>query len=262
MTFQPIIPASGLVGWNFLQRTIDSQSNTFNKSPEVVRDTDYFKEHIGNIDTAADLVSDRRLLRVALGAFGLQDDIDNKYFIQKMLEDGILKEDGLANRLSDPRYKDLVGAFGFGDFSTPRSKLSTFGDEIVSAYRERSFEVAVGDQDDTMRLALNAEREVLDLAEDNISNSAKWFAIMGSGPLREVFETALALPASFGQIDIDKQHEVFQERAENIFGTSDISDFAQEEMRETLVQRYFLMSQISSFQAASPASIALTLLGG
>ena len=85
----------------------------------MMRDTDYFAAKIGEIDSAEQLVSDRRLLSVALGAFGLHADIDNKYFIRKVLEDGVLKEDALANRLTDERYKSLTKAFGFGDFSVP-----------------------------------------------------------------------------------------------------------------------------------------------
>ena len=40
---------------------------------------------------------------MALGAFGLQDDINNRYFIRKILEEGTTNEDALANRFSDTR---------------------------------------------------------------------------------------------------------------------------------------------------------------
>ena len=48
--------------------------DTFTKSIELKRDTEYFQEKISSITSAEELVSDRRLLTVALGAFGLQDD--------------------------------------------------------------------------------------------------------------------------------------------------------------------------------------------
>ena len=83
MTFQPVIPFGGNAGWSFLQRTLESQQATFEKGTVLRRDVDYFRENIGNISTAADLVADRRLLNVALGAFGLDDDLPNKAFIQK-----------------------------------------------------------------------------------------------------------------------------------------------------------------------------------
>ena len=80
--FQPVVISSGIAGWQFLQATYDRQVESFNSSAELKRDTDYFEQEIGNIRTAEELVSDRRLLTVALGAFGLEDDINNTYFIR------------------------------------------------------------------------------------------------------------------------------------------------------------------------------------
>ena len=132
--FQPVIPTSGLAGWNFLQRTYDTQIQTFSESPLQSRSVDYFRENIGEVASASDLVSDRRLLEVALGAFGLQDDIDNRYFVQKMLEEGTSSPDALANRFSDRRYSDFAEAFGFGPGETSRVGDADLSDEIVGAY--------------------------------------------------------------------------------------------------------------------------------
>lgn len=260
MSFQPILPTGGLVGWAFLQRTMPAQTDAFSKSPEVIRDTQYFEDNIGSIDTAEDLVSDRRLLRVALGAFGLSEDIDNRFFIRKILEEGTLEESALANRLSDKRYKDLASAFGFGDFDTPRTKLSTFGNEISEAFRTRQFEVAVGLQDESMRLALNAKRELSELGQSSAGNDAKWFLIMGSAPLRKVFETALGLPDSFSQLDLDRQLETLKARSKAQFGTDSINEFDDPQMQESLTERYLLMAQLSLAPPSSSAQIALTLL--
>lgn len=260
MTFQPVLSSGGLIGWRGLQRSMETQTNAFNKSPEILRDTQHFEENIGNIDTAEQLVADRRLMRVALGAFGLSDDVDNRFFIQKILEEGTLNEDALANRLADDRYKDLASAFGFGDFSTPRTKISDFGTGITAQYRERQFEVAVGQQDDTMRLALNATRALGDLGESSASEDTKWFLVLGSTPLRQVFETALNLPSSFGQLDLDTQLEQLKTRATSQFGDDSVSQFSDPIQVDSLVERYLLMSQISSITTASSGQIALTLL--
>ena len=85
MSFVPVIPTAGLAGWSYLQRTGDDQKRIFTESSDVQRDTAYFRDRIGTITTAEELVSDRRLLKVALGAFGLGDDINNKYFIRNTL---------------------------------------------------------------------------------------------------------------------------------------------------------------------------------
>ncbi len=262
MAFQPVIPVGGLVGWAFLNRTLESQTAAFNASREVKRDIDYFAAEIGKIDTAEQLVKDRRLLGVALGAFGLQDDIDNKYFVRRMLEDGTTKADALANRMADDRYKQLSKAFGFGDFSTPRTKLSDFADEILTQYRERSFEVAVGEQDESLRLALNAKRELADIAAQSGGDDTKWFRIMGNSPLRQVFETALGLPESFGQIELDQQLDVFRDKAGRQFGAREISQFTDPVAVDKLIQRFLVRSQTNELATVSNGSIALTLLQG
>jgi hypothetical protein len=261
--FAPIIPSGGVPGWLFLQRTYDTQLALFSKSGRVVRDADYFSEKIGSIETARDLVADRRLLEVTLGAFGLQDDLENRFFIQKILQEGTTSDDTLANRLADPRYADLSNAFGFGPGEVRKNDLPGFAEGLIARYQANAFEVATGGQDDTMRIGLYAQRVLAELATEPGSNNTKWFNIMGQPPLRDLFEKALGLPSSFGQIDIDQQLSVFKDRASAIFGSADISQFADADKRDAVITRYMARAQMEAANnQSSPAAIALTLLGG
>ncbi len=260
MSFAPIIPQSGLAGWRFLQRTFDTQVRTFDKTPQILRDTSYFESKINTISSAEDLVSDRRLLRVALGAFGLKDDINNRFFIRKVLEGGVLKQDSLANRLGDDRYRDLSETFGFGDLAVPNTKISDFGERIIARFKRQEFELAVGQTNDTMRLALNAIRELPELAARDETEKTKWFRIMGRPPLRQVFETALGLPKSFGGLELDRQLGVFQDRVRQQLGISNLSEFSDSEIQEKLVQRYLLRSSAVQISSTSSSSVALSLL--
>ncbi|MEL7211319.1 MAG: DUF1217 domain-containing protein [Pseudomonadota bacterium] len=240
---------------------MDTQRTAFENSPAVKRDVDYFEEKIGDVSSAKDLVADRRLLSVALGAFGLEADIGNKYFIQKILEEGSLDPEALGNKLADKRYLAMAEAFGFGDNAIPLSQADGFADTIIDQYHSRQFEVAVGQQDDTLRLALNLERDLTDIVEKPTSENTKWFSIMGNPPLREVFETALNLPTAAGQLDLDQQLGLFKDSAERIFGSSDPAIFASQDDRDDLVQTFLLRSQLAQSQSVqSSASIALTLL--
>lgn len=162
--FTPVIPSSGLTGWRFLQRTYDSQLENFSNSAQITRNTEYFVENISKVQNAQDLTSDRRLLEVALGAFGIQDDIDNRFFIQKILEEGTTADDSLANRFSDNRYKEFSAAFGLGPGETREMGRSGFAENIVARFQANSFEVSAGQQDDSMRIALYAQRVLSDLA--------------------------------------------------------------------------------------------------
>jgi len=261
MTFQPIVPLTGFAGFAFLQRTLEAQQDAFDQSSVVQRDTDYFLEKIETIDSAEDLINDRRLLSVALGAFDLTDDINNKFFLQKILEEGIIDPDALANKLADTRYQEFAKAFGFGDFDTPNTKLSTFGADIVNRYQTVQFEVAIGTQNDDFRLALNATRSLSDIATDDLSLDGKWFTIMGNAPLRNVFETAFGLPSSFSQLDLDKQVETFKDKANSRFGSNDPEIFADTVVREDLVRLFLLQSEVAALNTQqSSRNIALQLL--
>lgn len=261
MSFQPVLPLSGFTGWNFLKRTADRQQAAQQAEPAQQRDEAYFRQKIGKVGTAAELVADRRLLRVALTAFGLEADLPNKAFIQKVLEGGTLKEGTLANKLADKQYQKLSAAFGFGDFSVPRTKVSTFPDEILAQFRSRSFEASVGEQNNSYRLALNAERELPALASRKTSETAKWYAVLGNAPLREVVQTALGLPKSFAAIDLDQQVSVLKTKVAQTFGSDTVSQFSDPAKMEALVRRYVQRSEAQDRgSGSSPAAIALQLL--
>lgn len=259
MSFQPVIPLSGYAGWRFLERTMDTQKASFVESTVIKRATEYFRDEISSIRTAEDLVGNRRLLQVALGAFGLDEDINSKAFIQKILEDGTLSNDALANRLTDKRYRQFAKAFGFGDLG-PRTSLSSFANEIVGRYEARQFELAVGEQNGDMRLALSLASGLKDIFDQNLSEDAQWFSMMGNPPLRKTFETALGLPSSFGQVDIDRQLETFRERSRATFGIDSFSDFGDPEVQETLIRLFLVRSQADNLSSMSNGSVALSLL--
>lgn len=260
MTFQPVVPISGYAGWAFLERTREVQQTAFDNSSLITRQVAYFTENIGAVTSAEDLVNDRRLLEVALGAFGLSEDINNKYFLQKILEDGTLNPEALGNRLADKRYFEFAKAFGFGDFSTPRTVLSEFPEEITSAFKTNQFEVAIGNQNPNMRLALGLESALAAINDTQTTDDGRWFAIMGQPPVREVFEKALGLPSSIGALDLDQQLKTFRERSESIFGESEVSGFAEPDKQEDLLRLFLLRADNSSNAFTSGSSAALTIL--
>ncbi|WP_417258429.1 DUF1217 domain-containing protein [Celeribacter sp.] len=262
MSFQPIVPFGGYSGWTFLNRTKEAQLETFRDSSDIQRDVEYFKENIGNVKTAEDLVSDHTLRKVALGAFDLDDDMDNIYFIQKVLSDGILDDDALANKLTDTRYYDMAKAFGF-DLSVPNTALSTFADDIATKFEEQQFEIAIGDQNANMRLAMSLDRELAELSEKTTSDDGRWYSVMGNTALRSTLETALGLPSSLGSLDLDQQLKEFRDKTERYFGDSEISQFSDPEARQEMLRLFLVRAEIQSTSTQySSAANALSLLSG
>ena len=264
MAFTPLLPVGGVAGWSLLTRIEDQQRETFAKSPEITRAMAHFEENIRTAVSAEDLVGDRRLLQVALGAFGLEDEIDKRAFIQKVLESDPLDTRSFANRLVDPRYREMANAFGYGSVLGPRVADIGFPGEITASFKERQFEVAVGDADADLRLALNARRELAKhaaSAEEAGRDGSAWFAALGDRPLRAVIEKAFGLPSAFAQIDLDQQRETLRSKTRELFGEESIAVFSDPENVETMIRRFLARS--AAEQGASgytPGQGAVALL--
>lgn len=260
--FQPVIPLSGYVGWRFLERTLETQQETFSNSAQVTRAADHFRDKIETVWTADDLIEDRRLLEVALGAFGLSEDIDNTFFIKKVLSDGTTSDDALSNKLADKRYRAFSEAFGFGEGTTPKTLFSGFADTILSQYERKSFEAAVGEQDNDLRLAMNVSQSLTEISDQAQATDSQWFALMGDPPMRQVMEKALGLPTSFAQIDIDQQLSTFKDRALSTFGSDRVADLMEPTQQEKLIRLFLIRSEAESLSSVTRASAALALLRG
>ena len=112
-----------------------------------------------------------------------------------------------------------------------------------------------------MRLAMNAERELAALAGRDISDDTKWYSVMGSTPLRTVFQTALGLPSGFVALDLDQQLATLRERSEAVFGDSEVTQFSAPENVEKLVRLFLVRSEVAANSSVySAQATALTLL--
>ncbi|MGZ3217913.1 DUF1217 domain-containing protein [Paracoccus sp. T5] len=258
MSMPIVIGIGGIAGWKILQRSEARQIQSIAKDPVVQRSTTYFRENIARATKAEELVKDYRLLSTALSAFGLEGDIANKAFIRKVLESDPADKKSLVNRLADKRYLRLAEAFGYGG-AKPREGLA---DTVGQAFVQREYERRVGEGDETMRLALNARRELGQLAGRSSSDRTLWFEVLGNPPLRKVFEGAFGFSESYGRLPIDRQVEEFTRASERILGSASFKDLTQPQTVDRLVQNYMSRSQLTVSPVPNRYSAALTLLSG
>jgi len=256
MDFRPAIPLGGYLGWRVFENSAARQFEIFEQSASVERDLEYFRENISTALTAEDLVADRRLLSVALGAFGLSDEIGKKAFIRRILDDGTESTDAFANRLNDPRWRDFSERFGYGNLGGTRVLLSEFREEIASQFKIRTFETKVGDVDTDMRLAMNFRREIQKIAAGETVDRVGWFQIMGQTPLRTVVEKAFNLPSSIAVIDLDQQKKIFEDRANDIFDAKSPAVFSDPEIVEEVLKRFFLQTELSRGPTSTTRGVA------
>ncbi len=260
MSIPPALPLSGLAGWQFLRRTLPEQQARFASGPMQEREAAHLRANLAGITSAEDLIADRRILRVALDAFDLGADMQSRALLRRVLSEGASDPDALANRLSDRRYRAIAETFAFDAPDGPRTSEPGFADRLLQAAATRRFEAAVGERDETLRLALSLQRDLPALAEEARSDRSRWFAIMGTPPLRKVFETAFGLPKAFAALDLDRQLGVLQERSRRAFGSAEVAQLADPARLEALTRRFLLRSEATTAQTTGPASAALQLL--
>lgn len=243
MTYAVTLPLSGYSGWSFLKRTQDRQMATLAKDPVVQRDETYFRGKISTVTTAEALVKEKRLLRVALRAYGLEGDVGKSYFITKVLSDGTDASTDLANKLFDKRYAQLADAFGFSDGS-PATTNSGFTDKILQSYREQTFENAVGAVNVAYRTALFAERQLPNMAASGSTERTKWYSVIGSSALSEVFQTAFGFSPSFSALDVDLQVDMLQRKSRQLLGSGLVSQFSEPAKVQKLIRLYLIREEI------------------
>ncbi len=259
--FQPLVPLSGIGGWNFLQSTYDRQLGSFADSAEIKRDRAYLTEKLSQPMTMEDFLADRRLLKVAMTAFDLAGEEWKGGFIRKVLTESVDPESTFLPRLNNPQYTRFADTFRpiGGTIMVSAEKLEQLGNQFEVA----AFELAVGEVDENMRLSLNYKSEIGNLVGSGAEEDTILFRMMGNVPVRTVMETALNLPSDIRKLPVERQAEIFGEKIKSTFGIQNISDLQDPEVTEKVIRRFLALESIQQSSAAtSPASAALTLLTG
>lgn len=259
--FQPVIPMTGNTGWKFLQSTYDRQLKSYADSPQIKADRAYLEEKFSKPVALDDFMKDSRLLRVAMTSFDLGGEEWKRGFISKVLNEAADPESTFLARLNNAQYTAFAKAFTpvGGKISIEPDALQSIGD----AFEKASFETAVGDVDESMRLALNYQSDISRLVGEGSSETAVLYRLLGDVPVRTVLETATGLPSSIRNLPIERQAEMLKSALQKNFGITDVHDLSVDAKVEKVIQRFHAMESIGSGSTTySGASAALTLLNG
>ena len=258
---QPAIPMSGLAGWSFLQTTYSRQLETFSDSASVKNDRAYMSEKLSRAISLDDFMSDRRLLRVTMTAFDLAGEEWKGGFIRKALEEAANPDSTFLKRLNNPAYTKFAETFAFkdGTLSLDAEKIDQLGEDFETA----AFRIAVGDVDENMRLSLNYQQKIVDIAGTGASNDAIAYRILGNVPVKTVLEKALNLPSDLSKQPIEKQAEMLRDKLSSAFGISELGDLVTPDNVDAVIRRFHVMETVNNGPSAlTPGYTALTLLGG
>lgn len=261
MVFRPVIPLSGVAGWNFLQATYDKQLQTFADSAQVKNDRAYLEEAFSKPVALDDLISDRRLLRVTLTAFGLAGEETKGGLVRKVLQDSIDPDSTFLKRLNNPAYTQFAETFApnNSEVSLSPSRLAEVADQFEAA----SFEIAVGDVDGDQRISLNYQSSIPELVGEGSSDQAILFRLLGSKPAQALLTTALNIPDSVQKLPVERQADILKDALNRQLGITDLNQLKDADVTTRIVRRYHaLQSALNGPDISTPGAVALTLLTG
>lgn len=262
MPIQPSLIGGSLSGYAFLKATQERQQATFESSPDIQRNVDSMRKKLAEPFTLDALMGDRQLLAPVLESFGLGSEIDKGAFVRRIIAQGPDDPAGFAQRLNNPDFIELSRVFEAGSDGLIRLSRATV-DELIENYQTQAFQTAVGEQEPDLRLALNFENEISDLASGAASDRSFWFQVIGNAPLMEVFTSAFILPTGFSNLDVDKQADYLQNRAEQRLGENPRAALATPDGVEKTLKDYLLQRQVENGPGAlTPGASALSLLSG
>ena len=118
------------------------QSRTLDRiaaDPVNTRLASYYRENIGKATSVDEFMGDYKLYSYAMTAYGLEDQIDSRALIRKVLESDLEDPKSFANKISDERYRDLAKAFSFTATSTkadPAAQTNAQMQVMVESYSE------------------------------------------------------------------------------------------------------------------------------
>jgi hypothetical protein len=247
---------SAMLGYRMVEASLDKQVAAFRKSGVVARDIEYFRQNIGKIETADELVKDYRLYRVVLSAYGLDSQINGQGLMKKVLGENWSDPKAMANRLVDSRYREIAKDFNFHFVGNAKLKSTAFIESVIDRFVTAEFEKSTENTSPGVRLALYFKRMA--------PNITSWYQVLGDKPLYEVVRTALQIPAAGSQTGIDGQAKLLERR----IGLENLKDPA---ALERLIGRFLAnydktnastaMSVASLIQPLAPVSGGSVSLG-
>ncbi|WP_458790842.1 DUF1217 domain-containing protein [Yoonia sp. MH D7] len=212
------------------------------------------------LNTPEDFFNNFKLMVASYDFFDVPFREDQAKFVNSLFTSDRSDPVSRYNTTSDTRYRALADGFNFEAPEVEQKYPPGFTETVVQNYLDRQFEIQVGEQEPAMRFALALGPELTTIAESGASENGKWYAVMASQPLREVFETIFGLPSSFGVLDVDRQLGDLKAKSERMFGTSNLSELVTPERVDEVRRRYLAQSALAADSVQSSASLALTLL--
>jgi hypothetical protein len=191
-----------------------------------------YQEKIQSIDSVSELLADREVIDVVIGAYGLDPEEVTDDFLKQLFGSDVSDSKSFVNQQTDSRWAELVASFNFdADGNLTRDTIGTIQQrgetlETVNKYLRQTLEEAEGESNEAVRLALYFQRTAPTVTDA--------YGIIADDALMEVFRTTFGYSDEFSNMDVDQQARIIEENLE-------LSDLQDPEKLERFLQRYTAM---------------------
>jgi len=223
---------------NNLERSLETTS----KQPQVSRESKYYLDNITKVKSIDDFLKDKRLFSFAMQAFGLNDMVEAKAYMRKVLKEGIDDPQSFANTLTDKRFKEFASEFNFARYGEATTVFERTRQGTVDRYVRLTLESQVGQTSEGAQLALYFKRKAPGITSV--------YGLLADKSLISVVQTALGLDPSTSLMPIDKQAKLIASRL-------DIKDLGDPQKLEKFMTRFTTLWDLNSGSTA--ASVPLLI---
>lgn len=237
---------STLDSYRSVTNNLTRSLKTTSQQPQVKKQTENYLAEIGKIKTIDDFIKNDKVYRYAMQAFGLDDMIYAKAMVKKVLTEGIDSSSSLANRLNNPRLRELATVLNFKRYGGTATSSPDAKQGVVDRFVRLTLENDSGQQNEGVKLALYFARKAPKLTSP--------MSILADRSLLKVVQTALNIPAESGYMSIDKQAEMLSQRLK-------IEDFKDPAKLDKFIIRFSAQYDMANGTATSGLSSPAVLFG-
>lgn len=248
---------SGLLWYKIVEDTRDKQYAQFDKDPQYKLAVKHITEKASKLTDVEALMDDYRSLQVVLSAFQLEDSIDSRAMIKKIMTEDLSDSKSLVNRLVEPRYAKLATAMQpLANGEDPFNTDPNFLPSIIESFKTNEFEKSQEEHNSGVREAMYFKRMV--------EGAESVGQIMSDKVLMKVVRVGLGLPESFQSLEYDQQRERLEVsmRKAGFFSEEDPEklDFSDETKLNKFIDKFLIMNDIETGVAGTDP--ILQLFGG
>jgi hypothetical protein len=176
----------------------------FAKTKPVQKEIDYFREKVKELKSPEDLFKNRRLMQFVLSAYSMDDELQYMGRMKKILLSKLTDVNSLAQKMADPRFREINQDLLMGDFGVNVLKSSSMVEKLVDRYITNEYEKDLGNQNPALREASYFLRKI-----GTVNSSLD---ILGDKILRSVTTYTLGLPDEIAFQSIQRQQQLIDKR--------------------------------------------------